>query len=458
MGKTKESDMSASSAVSKSRPPQAASPHRTSAVSTISGLLPELAFAESGGDRLAMPVDADQENQCASLTRTTGAQEIPEHRLFGLIEWLSGNECRDFDEAGLIRGLGGRLRALPHPVDCVALYLRTLHPEIRARIIVWSPEAPIEIYDREHTMRHIVAFTDSPVREVMETHEWRTVRADTDGAVIDRLEIFHNRGIAELLIAPLPNGSGLVGAVTFGTRRAGGFTTAERQALERILLALRGACELRLLRHVEATLLDTYIGPTSGQRILSGHVRRGEVESLEAVLMLCDLRDFTGLSNRLAAVQVLECLDRYFDQVVPAITAGGGEILKFIGDAVLAFFHCDEGPAASCAAAFEAAKSIHARLAAASTDREILSAGIALHHGKVSYGNIGSGQRLDFTVIGRDVNLISRIQGVCGTIGRPLLMSAGFAALLGGKACHSIGWQALKGFPDPVELFAPASD
>jgi adenylate cyclase len=240
---------------------------------------------------------------------------IPERRLFGLIEWLSGNECRDLDEAGLIRALVGRLCALPLPVDYVALYLRTLHPEIRARIIVWSPERPVEIYDRAHTALHIAAPAGSPVRQVMETREWRTVRADADGAAIDRLEVFRNHGLAELVIAPLPNGGGLTSAAAFGTRRTRGFATAERQALERILPALCGTCELRLLRHGGATLLDTYVGPTTGQRILAGQVRRGDVESLEAALLLCDLRDFTGLSNRLPADQVLERLNLYFDQV-----------------------------------------------------------------------------------------------------------------------------------------------
>jgi adenylate cyclase len=383
-------------------------------------------------------------------------ERISERRLLSVIEWLSGNECRELDEAGLIRGLGKRLSTLSIPVASVALYLHNLHPEMRARIVVWSPEAPIAIYDRSHTMQHIAAFTGSPVRQVMETRELRTVRADTDGAVIDRLEIFRNRGITELFIAPLPTGSGLTSTVTFGTRRELGFTIVERRVLERILPALCGACELRLLRQAGATLLDTYVGPSTGQRILAGHVRRGDVESLEAALMFCDLRDFTGQSNRLPAADVLERLNLYFDQVVPAITASSGEILKFIGDAVLAFFRCKEGPAATCAAAFAAANSIHARLAAASGHTGPLSASIALHHGIVSYGNIGSGRRLDFTVIGRDVNLVSRIQGVCGATGHPLLMSSRFSALLGEGTCRSTGSYALKGFPDLVELFAPA--
>jgi adenylate cyclase len=393
---------------------------------------------------------------------------VAERQMLGLLEWLSGSECLDDeakligacldDEATLIVGLGERLRALPLPVDCIALYLRTLHPEFRARIIVWSPNAPIKIYDREHTTQHIAAFAGSPIREVMETGEWQTVRADTEAQVFNQLEIFRDLRIAELLVAPLPNGAGVVSAVSFGTSLARGYTIAERRTFKRILPTLCGACELRVLRRTVATLLNTYVGQATGQRILAGHVRRGDAESLEAALLLCDLHDFTGLSNRLPAAQVLEHLNFYFDQVVPAITANGGEVLKFIGDAVLAFFQSEKEPAANCAAAFIAANRIHARLADVSTDTDIVSAGIALHHGEVSYGNIGSGLRLDFTVIGRDVNLVSRIQGLCGATGHSLLMSARFNALLGGESCHSIGRYAVKGFAEPVELFSTAPE
>jgi hypothetical protein len=145
--------MSASSAVSKLRPPWIESPHCTRAVGTVSCLPPEIKSVGSGSDCLAMPCDAGQANQCGYLTGIPNAGEISARRLFGLIEWLSGNECRHLDEAGLIRALVGRLRALPLPVDYVALYLRTLHPEIRARIIVGSPEAPIEVYDSGNTRK-----------------------------------------------------------------------------------------------------------------------------------------------------------------------------------------------------------------------------------------------------------------------------------------------------------------
>jgi adenylate cyclase len=386
---------------------------------------------------------------------TASAENPSDHQLLGLIEWLSGNECLD-NEVELIDGLGSRLRALPVAVNCVALYLRTLHPSFRARIIVWSVDASVKIYDREHETQHIAAFAGSPIREVMETGEWRTVRADSDSEVFDRLEIFRDRRIAELLVAPLPSGRGVVSAVAFGTSRAQGFASAERHAFKRIVPALSNACELRLLRRTMATLLNTYVGQATGQRILAGHIRRGDADSLKAALLLCDLHDFTSLSNSLPASQVLERLNFYFDQVVPAITANGGEVLKFIGDAVLVFFAADEDPAANCDAAFIAANAIQARLADVSTPANVLSASIALHHGEVSYGNIGSGLRLDFTAIGPDVNLVSRIQKVCGETGHSVLMSARFTALLGARTgAQSIGQYRVKGFPEPIELFSP---
>ncbi|HVJ40382.1 MAG TPA: adenylate/guanylate cyclase domain-containing protein [Dongiaceae bacterium] len=390
------------------------------------------------------------------ITADESSQDIPGYRLFDIIEWLSSHESRDLDEAGLITGLGERLQALPLQVDCIALYLRALHPEIRARLIVWSREKAAESHDRTHAMQHIVAFPGSPFRAAMETGRWQRVRADTDERIIDQLEIFRGRGMTELLAAPLPVDHGPASAIVFATRGAGGYTAGARQALERIQPALSNACELRLLRRAEASILDTYIGPMTGRRILAGHIRRGEVESLEAALLLCDLRDFTGSSNRLAPAQILELLNRYFDEVVPAITDHGGEVVKFIGDAVLAFFHCDEGPVASCTAALRAANSIQARLADARSDLGRLRAGVALHHGEMSYGNIGAGRRLDFTVIGRDVNLLSRIQGVCGATDQALLMSDRFAALLGQEDRQSAGRFVLKGFAQPVELFTAA--
>ena len=366
----------------------------------------------------------------------------------GIIEWLSGNECHELDDAGLIAGLGQRLRAAGLPIDRLTLHLRTLHPEIVGRSVAWSPGEPVETRDREHGMVTDPVFIGSPLHRVFEAHEPVIVRTDDPkGPTWTQLDVFQNRGLVELMMVPLRNSDGPVSAASFCTARPGGFTASEHAALARIVPALRNACELRILRRIELTLLDTYVGSTTAQRILAGHIRRGETESLEAALLLCDLRWFTEMSNTLPPERVLELLDRYFDRVVPPIIAAGGEVLKFMGDAVLAFFHHDDARAA-CAAALEGARGALEALA----DEPELHAGIALHYGTVSYGNIGSGHRLDFTLIGPDVNLVSRIQGVCSATGQPLLMSADFANLLDSGQTTSAGCYNLRGFAEPVEL------
>jgi adenylate cyclase len=254
----------------------------------------------------------------------------------------------------------------------------------------------------------------------------------------------------------LPTSGGPVSVVAFCCARPNGFSPSDRAAIERVIPALRNVCELRILRTIEQTLLDTYTGAVTAQRILAGQVRRGQLESLEAALLLCDLRGFTEISNRLSVERVAQLLDTYFDRLVPVIISHGGEIVKFMGDAVLAFFRRDDAREA-CRTALEAAVSVIHNLDVPSEIGEPLRAGIALHYGVVSYGNIGSSKRLDFTVIGPDVNLISRIQGVCSETGETILTSKQFAGLLNGSDTRSMGRHALKGFHDPVELFGLVS-
>jgi adenylate cyclase len=371
-----------------------------------------------------------------------------------LIEWLSGNECHDASNTEMLAGLGCRLRALGLPIDRMSLHLRTLHPQILARTLAWTEGEPVAQIDRDNSIERLPFFATNPIRRATESRTWLDLTTPEDMAGLEELDFFRGRSLRAAIVAPMVMSHGPASAVVFATRRPGGFAAADRAVFKRIVPALRGACEIRLLRLAEATVLDTYVGPITGRRILDGHIRRGDVETLDAALLLCDLRDFTVLSNRLPPEQMLDRLNLYFDQLVPAITAGGGEVLKFMGDAVLAFFHLDDGAVASCAAAFDAARLALDRIHSASQAGTPLSAGVALHHGEVAYGNIGSGGRLDFTVIGRDVNLVSRIQTVCATTGEPLLMSPRFAALLGRPGCRSIGAHPLKGFAEPLDLFA----
>jgi adenylate cyclase len=168
--------------------------------------------------------------------------------------------------------------------------------------------------------------------------------------------------------------------------------------------------------------------------------------------MVCDLRGFTEMSNRLPCDRVLQLLNAYFQCVVPAIGDSGGEVIKFMGDGVLAFFQ-HENASAGCAAALRAGVTALERLQARVTFDPPLRAGVALHYGEMSYGNIGYGHRLDFTLIGPDVNLVSRLQGICSKTGRPLLMSERFARLLDPMPVMALGGYKLKGFSEPAEVY-----
>lgn len=374
-----------------------------------------------------------------------------------IIEWLVSDYCHDLDVAGLVEGLGVRLVNAGLPIDRLAFHLFMIDPELMGRVIAWAPGESVEIISRRHGYENTILGQKNPVRHVLTTGTWLTIRPDQPGAdVWPTHDIYENRQLTELIFAPLLSGSSWIGAVSLSTGRARGFKSEHHALFRRIMPTLRTVIELKVLRERSTNLLDTYIGMETGRRILAGHIRRDDVETIEAALMICDLRNFTGLSNRLPGDRILHFLNSYFDQIVPAIEANGGEVLKFVGDAILAIFRGSDDPARNCSAAFQASLSALSRLASLSETDVILSAGIALHYGTASYGNIGSGHRLDFTVIGRDVNLTSRIQTVCASSGEHLLMSSRFAGLLTGIEARSCGFHELKGFAEKVELFAVA--
>jgi len=204
------------------------------------------------------------------------------------------------------------------------------------------------------------------------------------------------------------------------------------------------------------------VGPNTGERILSGAIRRGDGEVIHAVLWYCDLRGFTQLAETQPLGDVIALLNAYFDCVAAPVVERGGEILKFIGDAMLAIFPCEDREAALCDAAERATEAALAATAAvvglhrscAAEGKSGLSCGVALHVGDVMYGNIGADARLDFTVIGPAVNLVSRIEPLCGSLNVPLVVSAQLAKALA-RPLRSLGRHALKGIAEPQEIFTP---
>lgn len=269
-------------------------------------------------------------------------------------------------------------------------------------------------------------------------------------------------GCTDYVIMHLPFSDEGRHAAAFATDRPGGFTVAELTFIDAMLPHMARQSELLTLRYLTTTLLDTYVGRKAGERVLTGQIRRGSGETIRAVIWLSDLRGFTTLSDRLPRDALLALLNGYFDCVGAAIEAAGGEILKFIGDAVLAIFPL--GVRYDLAVTARAAVRATERARAGLTElRKLpggadLDFGVALHIGDVMYGNIGTSQRLDFTVIGPAVNLTARLEALAATLREPILVSAEIAKALGGSfasGLESVGRHSLKGMATPVEAFRP---
>jgi adenylate cyclase len=384
--------------------------------------------------------------------------ELPAGMAGQLEEWLIREGKRLPDNAALFGQCCERVFAAGIPLDRATLHLRSLHPDYRGVARVWRPGAPLEQRFMDHGIERTATYTESPVRAVTEAKERLDWRLDRRGPLpFPLLEELRTEGCTHYVIAPFAYEQGLINAVSWATRRAGGFAEAELRFLDDVLPPLATVVELKAMRRFIGHLLTTYIGAEAGQMILNGQVRRGDVRTITAALMLVDLRDFSLLSDRLSPRAVIGMLNEYFDCVIPPVHEHGGEVVEIMGDGVLAIFRqrADGSPAEACGNALAAATEGLAALAERNRENPVahaLSSGVALHYGTVSYGNIGSGERLDFTVIGPDVNLTSRIERFCRELDRALIMSEAFAATLD-RPVWEIGHYELRGFARRQRLF-----
>jgi adenylate cyclase len=277
-------------------------------------------------------------------------------------------------------------------------------------------------------------------------------------AILDELR---RDGLTDYVVYAIPFADGSHKALSLATRRPTGFTPDELALFETLIPALAFNLEVQALRRTARTLLDTYVGRQSGGRVLDGQIQRGSGETINAVIWLCDLRGFTNLSENLPRHTLIGLLNSYFGAMCDAVASEGGEVLKFIGDAMLAIFPIGDDRAATCRAALSAAELAQAALVDENERREKeglprIDYGLALHIGDVIYGNIGSDTRLDFTVIGPAVNLTARIESLCRQLGRNLLLSSDFVGA-GGISATSLGRFALKGVGSEQEIFVPVS-
>ena len=353
-----------------------------------------------------------------------------------------------------------RLVACGIPLWRVAVFVNTLHPQILGRRFIWRPEADVEISEGGFGLLDTPEFLENPVARVYATG--RAIRrrlADPDCTIdFPILQELRAQGVTDYLASPLFFTDGSIQLVTCTTRQPGGFTDAQIAGIEAVITPLARVAEIRAWRRTASTLLDTYVGHDAGERILAGRIRRGDIEEIHAAIWLSDMRGFTALSDRQPPRVLIDLLNRYFDCQVPVILEHGAEVLKFMGDGLLAIFTIAGDEPEVCKRALAAARLTQANVAAlASEAMPGLRFGLALHIGDVLYGNIGSGNRLDFTCIGPAVNFAQRIEKLAGELGRGVLASGEFAEHCRGEFT-ALGEFTLPGFSAAQKIFGLADE
>jgi adenylate cyclase len=344
----------------------------------------------------------------------------------------------------------------------VMVSIRTLHPQVAAISYAWNAgQSDVEVTPRGYSVLSNDTYLASPIRRI-HSGEPMIRRRLIDAPEADDfpiLEELRANGATDYVVLPLRFSGNRINAVSFTTRHPDGFDDDVVAALQDFARVLALVLDPLETRRIARALLSTYLGADAGRRVLDGLVRRGDGVTIAAALMFTDLRGFTAMSETLSREQILDLLNSYFDAMAPAVQAQDGDILKFVGDGMLAIFPMkdDLDRDRACRSALAAAKDGSAAIDALNIGRAKdglapLDVGITLHSGSVSYGNIGTADRLDFTVIGPAVNLVSRMQSLCEPLGRRIITSKRFAS-----ACHSelvpIGRHRFKGIADEQQVY-----
>lgn len=391
--------------------------------------------------------------------------------------WLIEAGLSGLPTSDMLHGFCSRLVAAGVPLSRGFLSLATLHPQRRANSLTWERGAIVTIADFGYAYMQLPAWQASPFHHMLETDTRRLHRRLVgDDALLDFpvLAEFRAGGHTEWLALIYGFGTELdhrrgsqLGVVSsWATDRVGGWTESELAVIEELAgtlaLAVQGSSGLATMRDV----LATYLGADAAERVLAGHVRRGSVGRFAAFILTADLRGFTDFAEVTAPEEVTRRLNGYFDCMGAAIATARGEILKFMGDGLLAvFLPKDEADKSAVAAAsLAAAHDILARAAVlnaaeVAAGHPALAVDIALHEGDVTYGNVGTADRLDFTAIGPAINEAARLEGLCKELGRNLLISDSFvrAAPALRPRLQSLGRHRLRGVREPREVFTSES-
>ena len=396
---------------------------------------------------------------------TRPAAERPVHdTIDNIAEWLL-KPPRELDEGiATFDEFVWRLVAAEMPLLRVTFHTGTLHPQFLGTTFTWWRDTGETVQVMiAHEVAEVIPPQYNLVRRVCYGRETVRRRLDRPDEELDFsiLIELRDRGATDYIALPIDGSFAVAYMVTFVTDRPDGFTDRELAELSRVVQRLSIAADRHNQWRITYNLLSAYLGPNTGPNVLSGQIRRGTGMELAAVLWSSDLRGFTERSDRLPSERMIAILNALFEAEAAGIRAHDGEILKFIGDGLLAIFPIGEADAVAVVAkaAIAAAQAAIEAVADLADDPVMdgeppLDIVIALHAGTVHYGNIGAADRLDFTVIGPAVNLVSRIENAAKMLGQKIVVSAELAAALDGAV--SLGRHQLRGLAAPQELFAPA--
>ena len=410
-----------------------------------------------------------------SDSKTTLTRDVPlpdRKALQALSDWIIDQGLTANSLPPVMAGVGERVAALGLPLYRLHVSIATLHPTFSGFGGSWVQGRGFNLENYERSQETNDQWQRSPLRALIDSGQ-PTMRRRLEGpdAAMDFpvLREFQAQGGTDWYAQAVRFGgaaqpAGLPGMVlSWVANRPGGFVAHETAVIDRLVPRVALTCYRVTLLQVAENLLDAYVGADAGRRILAGQIARGAATELLAVVMLADFRGYTRLADDTPAETLLAGLNDYLGTLTETIEGHGGQVLKFMGDGLLAIFSLEGHDAPQvCRDAIAAARAAIAGNAALSATRTAeglpdMDLDIALHLGPLMYGNVGSSGRLDFTVIGPAVNEAARIEALCEPLGEHLLMSESFAQVHG-VGLRSLGQHTLRGVTRPQELFALPED
>ena len=284
-----------------------------------------------------------------------------------VVEWLADGARSGANSDDVLAELCQRMVGCGIPLWRVAVFVTTLHPDVLGRRFLWQAETGVTTSDALFSLTETDDFRQSPFTTVYATREVLRRRLADAACPID-FDVLRNLradGATDYAAFPLTFTDGTIHVATWSTRQLGGFTPQQFADLQAVIAPLARVAEIRALRRTAGNLIDTYVGHQAGERILAGNIRRGYVEAIRAAIWLSDMRGFTAQSERLPPQDLIDLLNRYFGCQVPAILDHGGEVLKFMGDGLLAIFPIGaaDDATAVCTRALACALAFRARVA-----------------------------------------------------------------------------------------------